>query len=184
MKKVILALVTVGSLAVAAQAFQDWTGQYGAWTWNPKNGQTVPVKMKIVRWADITYCPDQPQEIVLIETDSDGVGTYEGCVCLKACVNFAGLNVKAEYVHDDNAIKFKDGGKKYVSLVAAGDPRSYNEGSTTYTVTSVHLSGSEKPLDLCVKLTNVDILSNWTVGDAPPIPVGEVKLTMWPSGAP
>jgi len=178
MKKVLLALAMVAFLAASAQAFNDWTGS-SVWTWTKKNGPTVPVKMKIVRWADITYCPDQPQEIVLIETDSDGVGTFEGCVCLKLCVNFSGLKIKAQYNHTGAALLTD--GKKYVSLVKAGDAKSWSENSKEITWNDIQLSNNLGTLELCVKLTKVDPQGVAYTGANQVVQVGNVTITMWPS---
>lgn len=187
MRRVLLvSLAAMAAMTLTVKADEEWhaISTWLCWDWAKKapTASPVPVKINIVRWADITFCPDQPKELVLHQIS--GTDEYEGCVCLEVCVNFAGLYINAEYIHDYSAIKLKDGGKKFVSLTAAGDPTNYAEDATTYHLSTLQLTGNLKALELCVKLTNLDMQSRWTVGDAPPVQIGQVKLTMWPSGAP
>jgi hypothetical protein len=181
MKKVLLALVMVAFLATVALGDAEWGNTtWVGYTWATKTptASPIPVKMKIVRWADITFCDDNDKELVLVQT---GEHQWEDCICLNLCVNFQGINIKAEYV-DNGTIKFLKDGKKYVSLTEDGT-KNYKENSTTLTVNTLALTGNLNDLTLCVKLTKVDPQGvQATFGQT--IQIGQVNLTMWPSTAP
>lgn len=181
MKKVLLALAMVAFLATVALADEEWgntTWVTGEWAKKVPTASPIPVKMKIVRWADITFCDDKDKELVLVQT---GEHQWEDCICLNLCVNFPGINIKAEYV-DNGTLKYLKDAKKYVSLTEDGS-KNYKENSTTLTVTTVHLTGNLNDLTLCVKLTKVDPQGvQATFGQL--IQVGQVNLTMWPSSSP
>jgi hypothetical protein len=179
LKKTLFAFAAIAFLAVAAQAHPEWPSS--TWVeWVPKNGPTVPVTMKIVMWADITFQDPCDTEIKLVQQLD---GSFEDCVDLKVCVNFDGLLVKAKFTETipdtKKSILAKDG-KWWVSLGPCDTSRLYEEDETEYTVQGVHLTDQEACLRLCVKATGVDPQAReYSAGQW--IPVGQVELTMVPT---
>jgi len=176
-RKVLIALALVTLFGVVAQAHDDWPV---SWVWAKKPGPTVPVKIDVVRWAEITFCDPNKAEILLKQIDGD---TYAGCVCLKLCVNFVGLNIKAKYNETIDVRRPGAGGTNEVSLVLMGNLPKWERRCTTYTHETVQLSGNEASLELCVKITKVDP-QRLSYEDGKVQEIGFVTLEMWPSNSP
>lgn len=179
---IFLAAILTPSLANVLQAQDSWPYTIETiFEWTPKVpvASPVPVYMKIVRWADVFYADSDKKEIELIQVEGDA---FEGCVNLSLLVNFAGIRINAEVV-DLNVINLKPGGQWLVSLVPCAEPPAFSPGSTYLTVNTIHLTGAEKCLTLCVRVTGVDPQSHEFTPSAP-VEVARVNLTMYPIGTP
>ena len=178
LKRSLIALALVAFIGMPALAHPAWGyTTWMEWEWQVKTASCSPIQvnLKVVRWADI-YCIDGDRTIDLVQVNG---GTFEGCVDLILCNNFAPLKLMAAF---SKAVGTGGSSKYYVSLVYKGDARVYNENSTSLDVTVLHLTGAAgSTLELCVRATDVDPQYQ-PFGTN--INVGTVALTLVPVGAP
>jgi len=146
------------------------------WECKPATVNPIPVKMKIVMWADVYWNQDN-HCIEIVQVNGD---TFVGCADLKICVNFAGLKIKAEFVEIQDVAQ-----KYYLSLVPASESDSYggDDGKTELIVPGVHLTGNNLPVRLCVKATGVDPQA-MAYSSGQLVQIGNVYLTLVPTGTP
>jgi len=190
-RKCLIALAVIALLAGSVQAHPSWGVTTSMnWEWAKKAGPTIPVYMKIVRWADI-----YAQYPILLIQQSEGY--FEGCTWLQVCNNFQNLRVDAVLV-DLKVVKVKEW---WISLVEYPDEHAqkgatpptatpatqYERDKTHEIVGAPNLSSALGWLHLCVKAVGVDPQSQEFDPDNPlenVKRVAEVELTMYPNDAP
>jgi len=189
LKRILVTLALVAFIGMPAIAHPSWgvtTWETFYYAWQVKNASCGPVQvnMHVVRWADVYFANNDNQQINLVQTNSD---TYEACLELLVYVNFSGLKIMAEYVIDvDIADKYE------VSLVPTIPPGSppwhnavYNENATSLTITTIHLTGNMLPVTLCIRAIGVDPQAiPWGSHSGQTVQIGQVNITMVPTGAP
>jgi hypothetical protein len=153
LKRSLIALALVAFIGMPVMAHPAWGyTTWMSWEWQVKTASCSPIQvnMKVVRWADI-YCIEGDRTIDLIQVNG---ATFEGCVDLILCNNFAPLKLMAAFSKNEGA---GANAKYYVSLVMKGDSPVYNENSTSLDITTLHLTGqADSTLTLCVRVDNVD----------------------------
>lgn len=179
LKKSLIALALVAFLGLPAMAHEDWGYSIETilhWDCKPASVNPIPVKMKIVMWADV-YWDQKDKQVVIVQTEGD---TFVGCANLKVCVNFPGLKIKAEFTETVDVAK-----KWYLSLVPADQSDAFggDNGKTELLVPGIHLSNANLKVRLCVKATGVDPQAmEYSHGELRQ--VGHVNLTLCPTGTP
>ena len=175
--------ILVITIAWGGSALADPTWSWGAttsvaWSWDEHESIIIPVKMKLVRWAEIYFADEEVNHIVVEQMPG---GYFEGCIDLMVCVNFNGLKIIATYVIEtDIADKYE------VSLVPTilGSP-VYCENETSLTLTTAYLTGNNLPVTLCVRVTGVDQqLTPFGSSADDLFMLGKVNLTLVPTSAP
>ena len=170
----------------SAPVFAHPTWGYGvttsvSWEWATKNGCTVDVKMKVVMWADL-YCTGP---LILHQVSG---GLFEGCVDVKLCVNFSGINIKAQYVEIIDIADNKDDKDYALALDEKGTGPNYGgwskAPSKSIQVDTVHLSNNLKLLTLCLKVQNVDPQRMAYDPQMALVKIGEIVTTLTPTLAP
>jgi len=155
LKKSLIAIAVLALLIVTAQADEPWPSQ-------PKMGWVqigvelgevemirIPVRMPIVRWAEITL--EKDVDHVNIEQVDPGI--YEGCINLLICNNFPNMLLTA-YIYPAGIITAE---KYLVSLDWPDD--GFHEDMDTTLVRRVHLTGNLGHRELCARLEGVDMQS-------------------------
>ncbi len=171
LKKCLIALILVAISTAPSFAHAMWN--YGvttsvSWQWEEHFGPEICVKMKVVMWAQLYFCDDEGKDICLIlkqQAQGDDVlgvsaGDFFDCICMELCVNFSGIDVKVKYLPDKDIVTTKDNKGYAISIEDQGDPPSWSgwgsSPSDTLHVTSIHLTGNNKPLTICLKAKDVD----------------------------
>jgi len=177
LKKSLIALALVAFLGLPALAHEDWGYSVETiWHWDckPASVNPIPVKMKIVMWADVYWDNgDAADQIVIQQVDG---GTFEGCGDFRVCVNFPGLKIKGEITETQNVAD-----KWYLSIDERGQ-KSYggDNGKDEMVVPGVHLTGNNLPISICVKATGVDPQAlEYSMGSL--VQVAVVNLTLCPT---
>jgi hypothetical protein len=177
LKKSLIALALVAFLGLPALAHEDWGYSVETiWHWDckPASVNPIPVKMKIVMWADVYWDQDSHQ-IVIQQVDG---GTFEGCANFKVCVNFPGLKIKGEITNKTSGVA----SKWYLSVGLRNDAPGYggDNGKDELLVPGVHLTGNNLPIKICVKATGVDPQAlEYSMGSL--VQVAVVNLTLCPT---
>jgi len=181
LKKSLIALALVAFLGLPAMAHDDWGYSVETifhWDCKPASVNPIPVKMKIVMWADVYWDNgDAADQIVIVQTSGS---TFEGCGNFRVCVNFPGLKIKGEITEQQNVAD-----KWYLSIGLRNDPAGYggDNGKDELVVPGVHLTGNNLPIKICVKATGVDPQAlEYTHGQL--VQVAVVNLTLCPTGTP
>lgn len=155
LKKSLIAIAVVALLMATVQADPPWPSDpiYGdpviiGYELGEVDMLTIPVRMPIVRWAEIT----------LVDTDHVNIeqvdpGVYEGCVELLICNNFAPLLLRA-YIFPAGIITAE---KYLVSLDYPDD--GFHEDMDSSIVWFLHLTGDLGHRWLCARLEGVDLQS-------------------------
>jgi len=179
-KRIIFTITLMLLLGLPAFAHEDWgfsTETIWHWDCKPASINPIPIKMNVVMWADVYFADKDNEELLLLQTEG---ATYEGCIGLKVCVNFPNLKVKAAYTKERDIAEHY-----YISLVPTGDAPVYNENETSLLINTIHLTGNNLPVTLCVKATEVDHQAIPLGGSASEVvKIGQVNLTLIPTGTP
>jgi hypothetical protein len=191
LKKCLIALIL---LAVStAPTFGHAMWGYGIttavkWEWQEHLGPPICVAMKVVMWAKLYFCkydkngvPDPECLVVRQRADTN---TFDGCICMKLCVNFTKIRIGVKYEQkawDRNAAAAQNNGVGYgpPDGTPSKDPTTGNDGknykigvgppgsvvwsgwgtepSSKYDETGgPYLTGNEKTLNICIEIRNVD----------------------------
>ena len=152
LKKSLIAIAVVALLIVTAQAEPPWPSQpiYGEVIIGYELGEVemlrIPVRMPIVRWAEITTDADH------VNIEQVEAGVYEGCIEIFICNNFPNMLLTA-YISPAGVITAE---KYLVSLDGLPDLK---EDEDTSMVPDIHLTGDLDSRVLCARLEGVDLQS-------------------------
>lgn len=155
LKKSLIAIAVAALLIVTAQAEPPWPSQpiYGEVIIGYEYAEVpvyepIPVRMPIVRWAEITL----PEDVDHVNIEQVEAGVYEGCIEIFICNNFPNMLLTA-YIYPAGVINAE---KYLVSLDGLGDLK---EDEDTSMVTDIHLTGDLGSRILCARLEGVDLQS-------------------------
>lgn len=81
--------------------------------------------------------------------------SFEGCADILLKSNVPGFQVNAKVV-DRGELALRAGGQWSVSLMPTGEDARYEGRRSRLTLAAAHPKGQEKPLTVCVQVTNVD----------------------------
>ena len=191
LKKCLIALIL---LAVStAPTFGHAMWGYGIttavkWEWQEQLGPPICVAMKVVMWAKLYFCNYDkngiPSPSCLVVHQNPTNGDFDGCICMKLCVNFTKIRVGVKYLQqawDAQAAAVQNNGKPYgpPPNTPSKDPTSGNKGNNYMigigtpgaeqysgwddepsksmdVVDGPHLTGEEKTLSICIRMRGVD----------------------------
>jgi len=184
-----------------APALAHVTWGYGAtttieWAWDSRPGPSVPVCVNVVMWAELYVdgCVTLRQKAL----DDDGYhGLFAGCVDVKLCVNFRGVDVTVEYVPVLDVTQRKDDGDNGDNYrIIISDQHDHDQfppdnewspwgthPSDTLNVETVHTSATgEKLLTICLQARKVNP-QKLPIGSSPEqlIKIGQILTTLRPT---
>jgi hypothetical protein len=186
LKKCLIALIL---LAISTPGFAHVMWGYGVttsvqWEWDSKPGPTICVKMKVVMWADLYFCDPEVTCIMLQQQPTSG--NFSGCICMKLCVNFSGLDVNAKYIPDLDITSAKDnkGYRIGIGLCRQEAWSGYEvQPSKTMHVDTIHLTGNNLEFCICLKVKEVDPQA-LPYDNLNPVRIGEIQTKLTPTLAP
>jgi hypothetical protein len=155
LKKSLIAIAVLALLIVTAHADDPWPSSpiYGdpqiiGYELAEVEMIRIPVRMPIVRWAEITL--EEDVDHVNIEQVEPGV--YQGCINILICNNFPNMLLTA-YIYPVGPLT----AERY--LVSLEGPGGLVEDEATSMVWDVHLTGNLGSRWLCARLEEVDLQS-------------------------
>ncbi len=193
-KKCLIAIALAALCGAPAMAHQAWN--YSAttsvlWQWETHFGPEVPVQMHVVMWARLYYRHDDDTCLALVQQADDD--NFYDCLEMLLCVNFGGILVGAQYVGVIDPT-FGNNGENYrIAVLNQGeDPDVTVNGwsdwavqpSDSLEVATVHLTGSEKVITICLEARDVDPQALIGTGPDEYIELGKVLTTLLPTIAP
>lgn len=211
----LVAVCTAPSLAHVMWAHNATTAV--KWQWEEHPGSPVCVSVKVVMWAKLYFCENDPVpclNVFQMPTANPGLweaGDFVGCICMKLCINFAGVKIGVEYLQVNwdaaNAAAHNGGtpygpydgisttdptigndGKNYAISVAPAGSMAWSDWSDSPSAsmneTQMHLSGHELLLDVCLKVRNVDPQALIATGQGEFVYLGTIVTTLTPTIAP
>lgn len=114
--------------------------------------------------------------IILRQVDGMSLG---GCAEVLLNSNVPGCQVDAKVV-DRGILALKDSGQWKASLAPSGDEARHGSGRSRLTLAKAHPDGQEKPLRLCVEVTDVDLTSMPYSTILSPSSFADVYVTIYP----
>jgi hypothetical protein len=183
LKKCLIALVLVALSSAPVFAHPTW--EYGvttsvSWEWATRPGPSICVQMKVVMWADLykTGC------LILKQVDGNN---FAGCVDVKLCVNFPGIDIGVQYIPEKDITTAKDNKGYKISIEEKGDAPDFSDWavkpSAKFHTEEVHLSNDLMILEICMLVKDVDPqalpYTNMSL-----VQVGEILTTLTPTLAP
>lgn len=196
LKKCLIALALV--VFASGPVLADETWGYGVtttvtWEWDVKRGPDICVKMKVVMWADLYYCDPDITCIILTQEPGDqtpgqdgGNSYFSGCICMKLCNNFPGIDVGVKYIPSVDVTK-ADKNKGYAISIGTADALPTNwavQPSDTFHTNDIHLSNGLLTLKICVRVKEVDPQAMAFTGFDTLHTIGKVETTLTPTIAP
>jgi hypothetical protein len=198
LKKSLIALLLVAICSGPALAHVTWG--YGVtttikWEWDKKPGPDIPVKMKVVMWANLyfRYNSKDHKDLELI-LKQQGNGNFYDCIDLLLCCNFEGIKVEGKFVPNADGKKVvttKDN-KAFRISVKDGHAHDAHPGgwsdwkeqpSQSLQVNTLHLTGNEKVITICLEMKDVDPQA-LPYQNLVPVQIGTVFTTLQPTLAP
>lgn len=179
-KKSLIALVILTIFGGTVHADEDWGVTTAMiWEWAKKDGPTVPILMKIVRWADL-YLIEGQETLQLMQI---GRHEFQACINLAVCNNFPRLQVDATLDPNELAVGPDAEWRILVDEGSGGTWSEWGELTDSTVVEDVHLTGNWGLLRLCVGVRNVDPQQHEFVPDQW-VEAGLVYLTIYPADPP
>jgi hypothetical protein len=187
LKKCLIALVLVAISTAPTFAHVMWN--YGVttsvqWEWETHFGPEICVKMKVVMWAQLYFCDDEDVCLILKQQSN---GDFMDCICMELCVNFSGINVTAKYIPSVDIVTTKDNKGYAISVEDMGDAPSWSgwaaQPSDTLHVDTIHLTGNNKKIEICLKAKDVDPQA-MEYNNLQAVLIGKVITSLTPTLAP
>jgi len=205
LKRSLITLALVAFIGLPALAHDPWTtgtiqitttASQDVFVARPWNG-TIEVFIKVVRWADIYFCNNDDQTLVLTQMNDVGnalynasapATTFADCICMKVCVNFAGLVIGVNFTEQSNSPNPKVAVEYYLQATVEGSTYTGSAGASVATLdvplSQIHLSNNLAEMQLCLIATGVDPQALIYTPQGQQQKIGEITMTLKPSGKP
>lgn len=187
LKKCLIALTLIAICGVPAMADPIWgwgATTSVAWAWDAHPSIEIPVKMKVVRWAELYFDNGEADdELVLVQI---AAGQFEGFVDVKLCANFPFVKIDVQFNEIANG---NDGiSNSYRISIAARGTKDYGDASNSpvdsmTTGDQIYLTGANLPLTICLEANGVDKQA-MAYTDGSLVQVGTIITTLIPTTMP